>query len=100
MEKTLEDRVNKEVESTLSAAEEAIARQDNAALLAMVKKAEGERQKMARATDAIVGCYADEITRKASARAPESENAIAAMRDVALACVELAKLVVTAKRGE
>lgn len=96
--KSITEKVEQEVQSALSVAEEALANSDNMALFNQVRKSEEARAKLAKTLDAVIGTYADDsIRRPAPVFQPPNDNAIDAMREVALACVELAKAVVAAK---
>lgn len=74
-------------------AEEAVAAADLSALRELVREAGGINKKYAQAFDGIVSVF----TPNREIRSPESESAIAAMRDVAIAAIELAKIFTSIK---
>jgi hypothetical protein len=96
MSRNYKDRVQDEATAALSEAEKALAEADNKALFNQVKRGQEDKVQLAAALDAIVGVYADESLKRPRS-INDSDSAIDAMREVALAAVELAKAVVAAK---
>lgn len=90
MKTTITERIREQAAAALTTAETALANADAQALFNQVKEAQKHEGEMAQALDAILAAYPGATQRPVR----NDENAIAAMRDVALAAVELAKAVV------
>lgn len=80
-------------------AEEALKATDIASLRALVAEACEHNQKLAEGFDTLISLYASKGDMPLS-KGAETESAVAAMRDVALAAMELSKAVVQAQSPE
>jgi hypothetical protein len=83
----LEQRSNDIISKWNEQAEEAVAAADVAGLRKLVREAGEINKKYAQAFNGMISV----LTPSRESRSPESESAIAAMREVALAAIDLAK---------
>ena len=90
MASTVEERANELNEKWTEQAEQAVQAADVAKLRHLVDEACKNNKNLAKAFDGMILVYAG-CDKERTARVAESDSAIAAMRDVALAAIELCK---------